>query len=174
MLTPMRICVVAALALAVVACSDATATNDVTPNGQPTLATSDLLGTYLLTQFDGMPLPAVRPASVSNGFKQDTVIAGCLVLGPAPGGVASSSADFVNVTWIFAGNADTTFMSGHGECPLFLPADHQYFTWEGSQGTWVFCGTHSCDTTGFKAEWVNGKVVISTGSTARETVYVRE
>lgn len=169
-----RTCAILAIAVAIAACSDATATNETPPSGQREVTTNDLLGTYLLTQFDGMPLPAVRAASVANGFKQDTVFAGCLVLGPASARPPENRSDFVNVTWIFAESRDTAFVSTHGKCPLFLPADWQYFSWSGSKGTWAFCGTHSCDVTDFRAAWAAGKLVVSTGTTGHETVYVGE
>jgi hypothetical protein len=131
------------------------------------------MGTYMLTELDGHSIPAVRAPSAANDFKQDTVFAGCLVLGtlanPSP-----SEGGNVTVTWFVSSDGAAQYLRNPAQCPPFLPAAYQNYVWDGSHGTWSFCGTHSCANTDFTAAVVNGTMVISAADSAHETTYVKQ
>lgn len=159
------------LIAAVVSCGDAVApggTNELVP-----IPVTDLIGTYMLTKFDGQLLPAVRAPSSAHDFQQDTVFAGCLVLGDLLNPPASTAGD-VNVTWLFDAELADAYLRTPTQCPPFLRADHQEYDWYGSHGTWSFCSVHACENTDFTAATVNGEMVISARDSAHQTIYVKQ
>ena len=163
---------VAAIALGlatILGCSDGAPTGPIAPR----LTAADLIGSYKLVQFDGQNLPAVRAASSANDFKADTVIGGCLLLGPGGDRPPMNASDYVSVTLFFAGVSDTVYVDSLTKCPPWLPADHQGYTWDGSKGSWAFCGQDACDRTDFVAMLKDDKLTIVTGPSGHETSYAR-
>ena len=153
-------------------CSDSTTPN---PGASPTMDVADLVGTYTMVQKDGRALPAVDLAAAANG-KADTLYAGCLILGPItnPQIAAKDQQGYVNVTPIYNKSAADAYASNPGVCPRFMQAASQAYHWSGSSGKWWFCGAHSCSFTAFTAATVNGRIVVSTGSSGTETRYVKQ
>jgi hypothetical protein len=150
--------------------------NSVAPTGTKAVAQiplEDLMGTYMLTRFDGRSLPAAIRSATSS--PADTVFAGCLVLGPLLNpNPPTDSAGIVNLTWLANAEAAAQYLRTPTQCPPFFPAAFQAYYWHGSHGTLSFCGTHACDNTDFTAAVENGAMTISTGEVGHENVYVKQ
>ena len=162
-----RIASIFLFVIGAVSCGDSVA-----PGGTKTptsIPVADLIGTYMLTKFDGQSLPAPFAAD----HQQDTVFAGCLVLGALVNPPASA-AGTVNLTWLVNADAAATYLRAPAQCPPYFPAAYQEYDWYGSHGALVFCGTHSCSSTDFTAARVDGTMMISTGDPGHENVYVKQ